>query len=101
MEPEMSIRPLEDRVLIKPQEAEQKTTGGIVLPDSAKEKQQRGTVVAVGGGKLLDTGERAGMSVKEGDTVVFGKYAGTEIKIEGEEHQIMRESEILAVLEGA
>ncbi len=97
----MNVRPLEDRVVIKPQAAEEKTSGGIVLPDTAKEKQQRGTVVAVGSGKLLDSGDRAGLSVKTGDTVVFGKYAGTEIKIEGEEHQIMRESEILAVLEGA
>ncbi len=95
----MNVRPLEDRVLIKPLEAEEQTAGGIVLPDSAKEKQQRGTVVAVGGGKLLDSGERASLSVKTGDTVVFGKYAGTEIKIAGDKHQIMRESEILAVLD--
>lgn len=97
----MKVRPLEDRVLIKPLEAEEKTSGGILLPDTAKEKQQRGKVIAVGEGKLLDSGERAPVSVKEGDVVVFGKYAGTEIKIDGEEHQIMRESEILAVLEGA
>jgi chaperonin GroES len=96
----MTVRPLDDRVLIKPLEAEDVTAGGIVLPDTAKEKQQRGKVVAVGDGRLLDTGERAALSVKAGDTVVFGKYAGSEIKIGGEEHQIMRESEILAVLEG-
>jgi len=96
----MNVRPLEDRVLIKPPDAEQVTSGGIVLPDSAKEKQQRGKVIAVGDGKLLESGDRGGVSVKAGDTVLFGKYAGTEIKIAGEEHQIMRESEILAVLEG-
>jgi chaperonin GroES len=96
----MPVRPLDDRVLIKPLEAADITAGGIVLPDSAKEKSQRGEVVAVGGGKLLDTGERAPLSVKSGDTVIFGKYAGTEIKVEGVDHQIMREHEILAVLEG-
>lgn len=97
----MNVRPLDDRVLIKPLEAEETTSGGIVLPDSAKEKQQRGEVVAVGAGKLLDTGDRATLSVKVGDRVIFGKYAGTEIKIGGTEHQIMREHEILAVLEEA
>ena len=97
----MKVRPLDDRILIKPIEAQMTTAGGIVLPDSAKEKSQRGEVVAVGGGKLLDSGERGPLSVKQGDTVLFGKYAGTEIKIGGEEHQIMRESEILAVLEEA
>ncbi|MBL4849314.1 MAG: co-chaperone GroES [Planctomycetes bacterium] len=96
----MAVRPLDDRVLIKPLEAAETTAGGIVLPDSAKEKSQRGEVVAVGGGKLLDTGERAPLSVKSGDTVIFGKYAGTEIKVEGVDHQIMREHEILAILEG-
>lgn len=96
----MNVRPLDDRVLIKPLEAADTTAGGIVLPDSAKEKSQRGQVVAVGGGKLLDSGERAPLAVKTGDTVIFGKYAGTEIKVEGVEHQIMREHEILAVLEG-
>ncbi|MBX3470210.1 MAG: co-chaperone GroES [Planctomycetes bacterium] len=97
----MRIRPLDDRVLIKPIEAEDKTAGGIVLPDTAKEKSQRGEVVEVGAGKLLETGDRAALSVKKGDRVVFGKYAGTEIKIEGTQHQIMREHEILAVLEEA
>jgi len=96
----MRVRPLDDRVLVKPIEAEDKTAGGIVLPDTAKEKSQRGEVVAVGAGKLLDTGERAALAVKKGDRVVFGKYAGTEIKIDGAQHQIMRENEILAVLEG-
>lgn len=95
----MRIRPLDDRVLIKPIEAEDKTSGGIVLPDTAKEKSQRGEVVEVGAGKLLDNGERVPLSVKKGDRVVFGKYAGHEIKIDGTQHQIMREHEILAVLE--
>lgn len=97
----MNVRPLDDRILIRPLEAEEKTAGGIVLPDSAKEKPQRGEVVAVGDGKVLDNGDRAPLAVKTGDTVIFGKYAGTEIKIDGAEHQIMREHEILAVLEEA
>jgi len=95
----MAVQPLDDRILIKPIEASTKTAGGIVLPDSAKEKSQRGEVIAIGPGKLMDTGKRASLSVNAGDTVLFGKYAGTEIKIDGEAHQIMRESEILAVLE--
>ena len=95
-----NIRPTDDRVLIKALEAEEKTSGGILLPDAAKEKPQRGKVVAVGPGKLLDSGERAPLTVKVGMTVIYGKYAGTEIKLEGEEHTIMRENEILAVLEG-
>jgi chaperonin GroES len=95
-----NIRPTDDRVLIKALEAEEKTTGGILLPDAAKEKPSRGKVVAVGPGKLLDSGERATMSVKVGMTVIYGKYAGTEIKLEGDEHTIMRENEILAILEG-
>lgn len=97
----MKVRPLDDRILVKPLEVEEKTAGGIVLPDTAKEKSQRGEVVAVGGGKLLDSGERAGLAVKAGDKVIFGKYAGTEIKIDGKAHQIMREHEVLAVLEEA
>ena len=95
----MNVRPLDDRILVRPLEAAEKTAGGIVLPDSAKEKRQRGEVVAVGAGKLLDSGERAPLAVKTGDGVIFGKYAGTEIKIDGSEHQIMREHEVLAVLE--
>ena len=96
----MKVRPLDDRILVKPLEVEAKTAGGIVLPDSAKEKSQRGEIIAVGDGKVLDSGERAELAVKAGDIVLFGKYAGTEIKIEGCAHQIMRESEILAILEG-
>ena len=94
----MALKPLDDRVVIKPLEAEEKTAGGIVLPDAAKEKPQRGRVVATGPGKLLDSGERAEMSVKKGDEVLYGKYAGTEIKVDGEEVMICRESDILAKL---
>ena len=88
----MSVRPLEDRILIKPIEPETKTESGIYLPESAKEKPMQGKVVAVGPGKLLDTGERVKPSVKKGDTVVFGKYSGTEIEIKNIKHMIMRES---------
>jgi len=90
------IRPLEDRVVIQQIEAEEKTSGGIVLPDTAKEKPQRGKVISVGPGRLLDSGERAAIGVIEGDEVLFGKYSGTEIKVDGEEIKILRESDILA-----
>ncbi len=90
------IRPLEDRVVIQQIEAEEKTSGGIVLPDTAKEKPQRGRVLAVGPGKMLDSGERASIGVAEGDEILFGKYSGTEIKVDGEEIKILRESDILA-----
>ena len=93
------IRPLGDKVLIKRIEAEAVTAGGIVLPETAKEKPKRGRVQAVGDGKLLDTGERAKLTVKKGDEVLFTSYAGTEIKIDGEEFIIMDESDILAVVE--
>jgi chaperonin GroES len=93
------IRPLGDKVLIKRIEAEAMTAGGIVLPDTAKEKPRRGRVQAVGDGKLLDTGERARLQVKKGDEVLFTSYAGTEVKVEGEELIIMDESDILAILE--
>ena len=96
----MSVKPLEDRILIKPLEAEKKTASGIYLPESAKEKPMQGTVVALGPGKLLDNGERVKPSVKKGDTVVFGKYSGTEIEIKKTPHLIMRESELLGVIEG-
>ena len=92
----LTIRPLEDRVVIKQIEAEAKTAGGIVLPDTAKEKPQRGEVLAVGPGKLLDSGERSPIGVAVGDEVLFGKYSGTEIKVDGEEIKILRESDILA-----
>ena len=96
----MKIRPLNDRVLIKRvEEEEQKSKGGIIIPDTAKEKPQKGKVIAVGKGKLLENGERVPLDVKEGDMVLFGKYAGNEIKIDGEEYLIMREDEILCIIE--
>jgi chaperonin GroES len=96
-----TIRPLEDRVVIQQIEAEEKTAGGIVLPDTAKEKPQRGKVLAVGPGKLLDSGERSPIGVVAGDEVLFGKYSGTEIKLDGEDFIIMREEEVLGILSGA
>ena len=95
----MKIRPLGDKVLVKRIEAEAMTAGGIVLPDTAKEKPKRGRVQAVGDGKLLDTGERGKLQVKKGDEVLFTSYAGTEVKVEGDELIIMDESDILAILE--
>lgn len=95
----VKIRPLDDRVVIEVMEAEEKTAGGIVLPDTAKEKPQKGKVIAVGPGKLLDNGERAPFSVKVNDRVLFGKYAGQDINIDDKEFKIMRESEILARIE--
>ncbi len=92
----MKLNPLDDRIVVEPQEAEEKTAGGIVLPDSAKEKPQRGTVVALGPGRLLDSGERGSMSVAVGDVVIYGKYSGTEIEVDGKEVKILRESDILA-----
>ncbi len=95
----MAVNPLEDRVVIKPSDPETKTDSGIYLPESAKEKPIQGKVIAVGPGKLLETGERVKPSVKKGDTVVFGKYAGSEIEIKNTKHMIMRESELLGVIE--
>jgi len=95
----MAIKPMEDRVLIKQSEAEEVTAGGIVLPDTAKEKPQRGTVEAVGPGKLLDSGKRGEMGLKKGDQVFYGKYAGTEVEINGTKFVICRESDVLAVLD--
>lgn len=92
----ISIRPLDDRVVVEPLAAEETTAGGIVLPDSAQEKPQRGKIVAVGPGKLLDSGERGELSVTVGDEVIFGKYGGTEMEIEGTDVKILRESDILA-----
>ena len=94
----MKIRPLADKVLIKRLEAEAKTKGGIVLPDSAKEKPRRGKVISVGDGKLLDDGSRSKIQVSVGDVVLFASYGGTEIKVDGEEFLIMDESDIMAVL---
>lgn len=96
----MTIKPLEDRVLVKPIENESKTASGLYLPESAKEKPVRGKVVSTGPGKRLENGKRAEMSVKAGATVVYGKYAGSEVEIKGEKHLILRESELLGVLEG-
>ena len=95
----MKIRPLADRVLVERLEAETRTAGGIVLPDSAKEKPQRGKIVSVGEGKLLDDGTRQKVQVKKGQNVLFTSYAGTEIKIEGKEYLIMDESDIMAIIE--
>lgn len=95
----LKLNPLDDRVVVKPAESEEKTVGGIVLPDNAKEKQQKGEVLAVGPGKLLDSGERAALSVKVGDVVLFGKYSGSDVKVEGTEVKIMREGDILAKVE--
>lgn len=96
----MQIRPLHDRVIIKRLEQETKSAGGIVIPDSAAEKPQRGEVIAVGNGKLLDNGEVRALDVKVGDTVLFGKYSGNEVKVDGDELVVMREDDIMAVLEG-
>ena len=93
---DVKLRPLDDRVVVEPMEAEQMTAGGIVLPDSAKEKPQRGTVISVGPGKLMDSGERGTMSVKVGDEVIYGKYSGTEIELNGQDVKILREADILA-----
>ncbi|UCE98603.1 MAG: co-chaperone GroES [Planctomycetota bacterium] len=95
----MRIRPLADKVLVARLEAEMRTAGGIVLPDSAKEKPQRGKIVSVGEGKMLDDGTRRKMQVKKGDTVLFTSYAGTEVKIGGKDYLIMDESDIMAVIE--
>jgi chaperonin GroES len=92
----MKINPLDDRVVVRTNEAEETTAGGIVLPDAAQEKPQRGTVLAVGPGRLLDSGERAAVSVEVGDEILFGKYGGTDIEVDGEEVKILRESDILA-----
>ena len=93
------IRPLGEKVLVKRLEAEEMTRGGIVLPDTAKEKPQKGTVIAVGDGKLLDDGKRAKFQVAKGDRVIFTSYAGTDIKVDGEEYLLMNESDILAILD--
>jgi len=95
----MKIRPLNDRVMVLRLEEEQKTAGGIIVPDTAKEKPQEGKVIAAGPGKLDDKGKRIGMEVKVGDRILFGKYSGNEIKVDGVEHLIMREDDILAVIE--
>ncbi len=95
----INIKPLDDRILVKQSEAEEKTAGGIVLPDTAREKPQRGQVIATGPGKLLTDGKRAGMDVKVGDEVVYGKYVGTEIEVSGEKYVIIRENDVLGIIE--
>ena len=95
----MKIKPLDDRVLVKQSEAQEITTGGIVLPDSAQEKPQRGKVIATGAGKLLDSGERGTLSVKKGDEIFYGKYAGSEVEVDDETYVILRESDILAIID--
>ncbi|MAT16772.1 MAG: co-chaperone GroES [Planctomyces sp.] len=92
----MQLKPLDDRIVVKPIEAEETTAGGIVLPDAAKEKSQRGEVIAIGPGRLLDSGERCAVGLEVGDTVLFGKYGGSDIEVDGEEVKILRESDILA-----
>ncbi len=95
----MKLLPLEDRIVVKPQDVEEKTAGGIVLPDTAREKPLMGKVIAVGAGKLLDNGRRAAMNVKKNDVVLYGKYSGSDIEIDGEDYKILRESEVLGIVE--
>jgi len=95
----MKLRPLDDRIVIKQSEAEEKTTGGIILPDTAKEKPQIGKVAAVGPGKLLDDGKRGKMSVKKNDEVIYAKYIGNEVEIDGEKFVVLHESDVLGIIE--
>ena len=95
----MKLKPLNDRVLVKRLETEEKTAGGLYIPDTAKEKPSKGQVVAVGPGKVGDNGERTALSVKAGDEVLFNKYAGTEVKLDGVDHLVMREEDILAIID--
>jgi chaperonin GroES len=97
----MNVRPLHDRILVQRIEEGEQKVGGIIIPDTAKEKPQQGKVVAAGGGKVKDDGKRIPLDVKAGDTILFGKYSGQEIKLDGEEYLIMREDEVLAVIEDA
>ena len=96
----MKIRPLSDRILVQRAEEEEKTAGGIIIPDNTKEKPVKGTIVAVGPGKLNDAGERLALQVKEGDTVLFSKYGGADVRIDGENYLIMREDDVLGVIAG-
>ncbi len=95
----MKLKPLHDRIVVKRMEEEEKTAGGIIIPDTAKEKPQQGKVMAVGDGKFTDNGSRTPLTVKEGDRILFSKYAGTDIKVEGEELLIMREDDVLAIVQ--
>ena len=94
----MNVKPLADRIIIRQLEAEQKTAGGIIIPDNAKEKPQKGEVVAVGPGKVADNGQKVEMSLKKGDKVLYGKYTGSEVTIDGSEYLILRESDVLAII---
>jgi len=94
----MNVKPLADRVVIRPLDSEQKTAGGIIIPDAAKEKPIKGEVVAVGPGKVTESGQKVEMSLKKGDVVLYGKYSGTELSIEGEDYLIMKESDVLAIV---
>ncbi len=96
----MALRPLHDRILVQRTEEEEQKVGGIIIPDSAKEKPQQGKVTAVGAGKADKNGKRIPLDVKEGDTILFGKYSGQEVRVDGEDYLIMREDEVLAVIEG-
>jgi chaperonin GroES len=98
MEGYMNIKPLEDRVIVKALEPEQKTAGGIIIPDNAKEKPQRGEIMAVGPGKFSTEGKRIEMTLKKGNTILYGKYSGTEVKIDGQDYLILRESDVLAII---
>ncbi len=95
-----TIRPLNDRILVQRLEAEQKTAGGILIPDNAKEKPAEGRVIAVGSGKILENGTRRPLEVKVGDRILFGKWSGTDVKIDGTEHLLVKEEEVLAIMEG-
>jgi chaperonin GroES len=94
----MTIKPLHDRIIVKRIETKEELRGGIVIPDTAKEKPQEGEVIAVGDGKVLENGQKLGMAVKAGDKILFGKYSGTEVKVDGEEYLIMREDDVLGIL---
>ena len=94
----MNVKPLADRILVRPLEAEEKTKGGIIIPDNAKEKPQKGEVIAVGPGKIADNGTKIVMELKKGDKVLYGKYSGTEVTVDGQELLIVRESDVLAVI---
>jgi chaperonin GroES len=96
----MDIRPLHDRIIVRRLDEGEQKIGGIIVPDSAREKPQRGTIVSAGDGKINDAGQRVPLDVKKGDLILFGKYAGQEVKLEGEEHLIMREEDVLAVIDG-
>ena len=96
-----TIRPLNDRIIVRRVEEEEQMRGGLYIPDTAKEKPQEGNVIAVGNGKILNNGDRVAMDIKAGDRILFGKYSGTEVKLDGEEYLILREDDVLGVIEGA